>query len=108
MSDVGWRDAPNRPYLLLFVFVVILVVVGKVVIVIIILVVIFFHFILIVFFFGYVIEYRIQRDRMRLRHFQFGLTLRAAQDFSLLNFVFVHIDFRGTLWAAEHGTILPF
>src|SRR5271170_2139220 len=45
---------------------------------------------------------------MRLRHLQFGLTLRAAQDFSLLNFVFVHIDFRGTLWAAEHGTILPF
>src|SRR6516162_2238610 len=43
---------------------------------------------------------------MRLRHFQFALALRAAEDLPFFHFVFVHVDFCGTLWAAEHGCFL--
>src|SRR5262244_3851484 len=43
----------------------------------------------------------IQRHGVSLRDFQFGLTFRATQDFSLFHFVFVHIDFSGAFRAAE-------
>src|SRR6478672_1209896 len=43
---------------------------------------------------------------MRLRHFQFALALRAAEDLPFFHFVFVHVNFCGTLWAAEHGCFL--
>ena len=45
-------------------------------------------------------------DGMRLRDFQFGFTLGAAQDFALLHFVFIDINFGATIGAANHGTIL--
>jgi hypothetical protein len=61
-----------------------------------------------VIFFVYVIGNGVQRHGMRLRNFQFALALRAAQDFSLFHFVFVHIDFSGTFRAAEHVSILRF
>jgi hypothetical protein len=50
----------------------------------------------------------VQGHGMRLRNFQFALALRAAQDFSLFHFVFVHIDFSGTFRATEHVSILRF
>jgi hypothetical protein len=62
----------------------------------------------VVFFLVEVIGNGVQRHRMRLRDFQFALALRAAQDFSLFHFVFVHIDFSGTFRATEHVSILRF
>jgi len=50
----------------------------------------------------------IQRNRMRLRHLEFGFAFGTAEDLALLNFVFVHINFGRTLWATEHGSILRF
>jgi hypothetical protein len=43
---------------------------------------------------------------MYLRHFEFGFALWATQDFALFYFVFVDVDFGGTLGAANHGSIL--
>src|ERR1700751_1555659 len=43
---------------------------------------------------------------MSLRDLQFGLTLRTAKDLSLFHLVFVHVNFCGTFWAAEHGSTL--
>ena len=48
----------------------------------------------------------IQMHGVRLRDFEFDFTLWAAQDFALLDFVFVHIKFGATIGAANHGTIL--
>jgi hypothetical protein len=94
-------------YLLLVIIIFVVIVKIIIFVIVFILVVFLFHFVVIVIL-GDFVENRIQRDRMCLRYFQFRFTLRAAQDFSLLNLVFVHIDFRGTLWAAEHGNILQF
>jgi hypothetical protein len=69
---------------------------------------VFLVLIFVVFFLVEVIGNGVQRHRMRLRNFQFALALRAAQDFSLFHFVFVHIDFCGTFRAAEHVSILRF
>jgi hypothetical protein len=48
----------------------------------------------------------VQVNGMDLGHFQFGFALWAAQNFALLYFVFVDVDFGGTLGAANHGSIL--
>jgi|SRR6516225_6907876 hypothetical protein len=69
--------------------------------------VLFFGDVVIVFVFVEVIGDRIQRDWMSLRNLQFGFTLRAAEDLALFYLVFVHINFSGTFWAAEHGCIPP-
>jgi len=61
---------------------------------------------LLFFLFVEVIGDEVQMHGMSLRHFQFGFALGATQDFALLDFVFVHIDFGGTLGAAVHGSIL--
>jgi hypothetical protein len=45
-------------------------------------------------------------DGMRLRDLQLGLALGAAEDFPFLYFVFIDINFRGTFWATDHGSIL--
>jgi hypothetical protein len=50
----------------------------------------------------------IEGYRMRLRNFQFAFAFRAAQDLSLFHFVFVHVNFSGTLGTAEHVSILRF
>jgi len=70
------------------------------------LVLFFFVVFFLVFFLVEVIGNGVQRHGMRLRNFQFTLALRAAQDFSLFHFVFVHIDFSGTFRATEHVYIL--
>jgi hypothetical protein len=57
-------------------------------------------------FFVKIVGDGIQHDRMGLRHLQLALALRAAQDFSFFHFVFVHINFCATFWAAEHVSIL--
>jgi hypothetical protein len=67
---------------------------------------VFLVLIFFVFFLVDVIGNGVQGHRMRLRDFQFALALRAAQDFSLFHFVFVHIDFSGTFRATEHVSIL--
>jgi ABC-type cobalamin transport system permease subunit len=48
----------------------------------------------------------IEVHRMGLRNFQFRFALGATQDLALFDFVFVHVDFGGTLRAADHGSIL--
>src|SRR5271168_4124220 len=43
---------------------------------------------------------------MSLRYLELGLAFGTSQDFSLFDFVFVHVDFGGTFRAADHGSIL--
>jgi len=71
--------------------------------------VVFFLDFFVVFFLFFVVKVignGIQMDGVRLRHFQFGFTLRAAQDFSLFYFVLIHVNFGATIGTANHGTIL--
>jgi hypothetical protein len=70
--------------------------------------VVFLFFVFEFFVFLEIIGDGVQRYRMSLRHLQLGLALGTAEDLSLLHFVFVHINFCGTLWATEHGSILRF
>jgi hypothetical protein len=44
----------------------------------------------------------VEMDRMDLRHFQFGLALRATQNFTFFHLVFVDVDLGGTFRAADH------
>jgi hypothetical protein len=69
--------------------------------------VVLFRDVVLFFIFVKVIGDRIQRDWMSLGNLQFGFTLRAAEDFAFFYLVFVHVNFCGTFWAAEHGTIPP-
>ena len=39
-------------------------------------------------------------------YLELGFALGATQDFTLFDFVFIHIDFSGTFRAADHGSIL--
>jgi hypothetical protein len=68
--------------------------------------VVFFLFVLFVLFVVEVVGNGIYVDGMRLRDFQFGFTFGAAQDFALLYFVLIHVNFGATIGAANHGTIL--
>src|SRR5258708_6642588 len=71
--------------------------------------VVFLFFFLFFFLFRFVVEVvgdRIQMDRVRLGHFQFHFAFGAAQDFALLYFIFIHVNFGATIGAANHGTIL--
>src|SRR5215469_2603521 len=43
---------------------------------------------------------------VRLRDLELRFALRAAQDFALLDFVLIHVNFGATIGAANHGTIL--
>ena len=66
----------------------------------------FVVFFLFVLFVVEVVGNGIYVDGMRLRDFQFGFTFGAAQDFALLYFVLIHVNFGATIGAANHGTIL--
>jgi hypothetical protein len=48
----------------------------------------------------------IELDGVRLEHFELHFTLRAIQNFAFFYFVFVHVNFRGTFRAANHGCVL--
>jgi hypothetical protein len=63
---------------------------------------IFFFFVLVVQIFGD----DVQVNGMDLRDFELGFTLGATEDFALFHFVFVDVDFGGTIGAADHGYIL--
>jgi len=69
-------------------------------------VVFLFFFLFLVIFVVEVVGDRIQMDWVRLGHFQFHFAFGAAQDFALLYFIFIHVNFGATIGAANHGTIL--
>jgi len=105
----GPQDALPLPRNLLFIIIflfVILVVIREVSIFVSFVLVFFDVFLILLVFFVKIVGDGIQRNGVRLRHFQLALALRAAQDFSLFHFVFVHVNFCATLWAAEHVSIL--
>src|SRR5439155_20201814 len=93
-SPAGWR-------LFFFLFVFLVCVVLFLVFLLLLALVFFFLFIFLV-----VVGNRVQMDGMRLGDFQFRFTLWAAQDFALLYFVLIHINFGATIGAANHGTTL--
>jgi len=45
-------------------------------------------------------------DGMDLRDLQLGLAFRATENLAFFDFIFVDVDFGGTFWAADHGSIL--
>src|SRR6266446_1250140 len=61
---------------------------------------------LLVFLFIQIIGDEVPVHGVRLRHLEFGLTLRTTQDLAFFDFIFVHIDFGGTFWTTNHGVIL--
>jgi hypothetical protein len=63
---------------------------------------VFFLFFFIVIVVVIIFRDDIQVDGMYLRDFEFGFAFWAAQDFALLYFVFIDVNFCGTLWAANH------
>jgi hypothetical protein len=65
-----------------------------------------FFFVVIIFFIIEVVRDEVQMHGMRLRDLKLGFALGAAQDFAFFDFVFVHVDFGGTLRATDHGSIL--
>jgi ABC-type multidrug transport system fused ATPase/permease subunit len=48
----------------------------------------------------------VQMDGMDLRDFQLGLALRATENLAFFDLILVDVDFGGTFWAADHGSIL--
>jgi 8-oxo-dGTP diphosphatase len=48
----------------------------------------------------------IEADRVRLNDLQLRFAFGTAEDLSLFHFVFVHINFGGTIRAANHGCVL--
>src|SRR5580692_1511275 len=97
-GDVG-RDGRSWLLLVLFFFFVFFVIFGNVAV---------FRgfFLLVIVFFIEVVGDEVELHGMRLRNLELGFALGAAQDFAFFDFVFVHVDFSGTLRAADHGSIL--
>jgi len=48
----------------------------------------------------------VQMDGMDLRDFQLGLAFWATENLAFFDFILVDVDFGGTFWAADHGSIL--
>src|SRR5215831_14612953 len=59
------------------------------------------------FFLVVIIGDEVEMHGMGLRDFQLGFALGTAQNLAFLDFVFIHIDFGGTLRATNHGSSLP-
>src|SRR5580700_232966 len=99
IGDTGWA-ARSRLLLFLFFFLFLFLIVFEEVAV-------FRGFIVIIIvFFIEVVGDEVQMHGMRLRDLELGFALRTTQDFTLFDFVFIHIDFGGTFRAADHGSIL--
>src|SRR5712672_953750 len=96
------RILNERALLLVFYFFFVLDEVALVAVFFLFLVFFFLIFLIVVIVFGD----DIQVHWMYLGDFEFGFALWAAQDFALLYFVFVDVNFCGTLGAANHGSIL--
>src|SRR5882757_9889553 len=68
---------------------------------------VFGNFLLLVLFVIIVIiRNDVQMDGMDLRDFQLGLAFRATENLAFFDFILVDVDFGGTFWAADHGSIL--
>jgi len=69
---------------------------------------IFVSFVLIFLFLVFleVIGNGIEVNGVCLGNFQFSFTFWATQDFALLYFVLIHVNFGATIGAANHGTTL--
>jgi hypothetical protein len=65
-----------------------------------------FFFVVIFFFIIEVVRDEVQMHGMRLGDLKLGFALGATQDFAFFDFVFVYVDFGGTLRATDHGSIL--
>jgi len=66
-------------------------------------------FVLFLFFFLVLVQIfgdGIELDGVRLKHFKLHFALRATQNLAFFYFVFVHVNFRGTIRAANHGCVL--
>jgi hypothetical protein len=98
LPEAGWMRGSVSLFLVLFFLVFVEVVLF------VLLFVAFLFLALFLFFFVEIVGNGVQMDGMRLRDFQFGFTLRAAQNFALLHFVFIDINFGATIGAANHGT----
>src|SRR5208337_2581940 len=105
----GPQDAPPLPRSQLLVFLLIIFfvfVIREVSIFVRLVFVLFDVFLILLVFFVKIVGDGIQHYWVGLRYLEFALALRAAQDLSLFHFVFVHINFCATFWAAEHVAIL--
>src|SRR5262249_15627736 len=58
------------------------------------------------FFLVEIIGDEVEMHGMGLRDFQLGFAFGTAQNLAFLDFVFIHIDFGGTLRATNHGSSL--
>src|SRR5882762_5053272 len=67
---------------------------------------VFGNLILLVLFVIIIIGNDVQMDGMDLRDFQLGLAFRATENLAFFDFILVDVDFGGTFWAADHGSIL--
>jgi hypothetical protein len=66
-------------------------------------------FVLFLFFFLVFVQIfgdGIELDGVRLEHFELHFALRTTQNLAFFYFVFVHVNFRGTIRAANHGCVL--
>jgi hypothetical protein len=98
--DIG-LDGGKGLFVVLFFFVVFLIFVREIAVL--------RGFFFVVLFFFIIIEVvrdEVQMHGMRLGDLKLGFALGAAQDFAFFDFVFVHVDFGGTLRATDHGSIL--
>src|SRR6266850_2112243 len=105
MAEQAWEDAREegmRLSLLVFFFVLFLVIIVVNEITVFGNLALFFLVVL----FIQIIGDKVHVHGVRLRHLEFGLTLRTTQDLAFFDFIFVHIDFGGTFWTTDHGVIL--
>jgi hypothetical protein len=99
-EDAAWARRARRFLFLQFFVVLFVILVRKIPV----LSSLFLFFVFVLFI--EVIGNEIQVHGMSLRDLQLGLALRATQDFTFFDFVFVDVDFSGTFRAADHGSIL--
>jgi hypothetical protein len=97
--DIG-LDGKKGLFVVLFFFVVFLIFIREIA------VLRGFFFVVFLFFVIEVVRDEVQMHGMRLGDLKLGFALGAAQDFAFFDFVFVHVNFGGTLRATDHGSIL--
>src|ERR1700730_3981472 len=95
------RSAARGSLLVFFFFFVLLVLLGEIAVR-----ACFTLFFLVVFVIVQILGDDVEVNGMGLRDFELGFTFRATKDLALFHFVFVNVDFGGTLGAADHGSIL--
>jgi hypothetical protein len=96
------RSAARGSLLVFFLFFVFLVLLGEIAV----RACLTLFFFLVVFVIVQILGDDVEVHGMGLRDFELGFTFRATKDLALFHFVFVNVDFGGTLGAADHGSIL--